>query len=177
MTPAQMRLLHRSFAIIEPMTHEIGQSFYERLFELAPDARPLFSSDSKLQRRKLMSMFEELLKLQLRSALTVPITGSASTEVAMQEVVSLAHRHVDYGAQPEHFAAAKDALLWSLSKHLGPEFDDETAKAWSEAYDTVSGSMSRVMKSEATYPLLPDDHGRPAPESEAEALDALFRQY
>ena len=176
MTPAQMRLLHRSFVAIEPMTHEIGLSFYERLFQLLPEVRPLFGSDSKFQQRKLMSMFDELLKLQLRSALTVPITGGAHTEVAMQEVVALAHRHVDYGARPEHFGPAKEALLWSLGRHLGAEFDDDTAAAWREAFDTVAGSMSRVMKSEATFPLLPDDHGRTAPESGAETLEVLFRE-
>jgi nitric oxide dioxygenase len=176
MTPAQMRLLHRSFAVIEPRTHEIGLSFYDRLFELVPEMRPLFGSDPKLRQRKLMSMFDELLKLQLRSTLTMPITGGAHPEVAMQEVVALAHRHVDYGARPEHFAAMRDALLFTLRNHLGAEFDEETATAWEAAFDMVAGSMTRVMKAEATSPILPDGHGRSAPDSGAETLEMLFRE-
>lgn len=175
MTPAQMRLLESSLSVITPRARSIGLSFYERLFELAPDLRPLFKRDLDNQQQKLMATFEEFIKMSYRSLLTVPVTAASGSEVSIPGVIDLAQRHARYGARPEHFAIAKEAIFWSLEKHAGGLLDKETLSAWSRAYDMISEAMIRVMRSEATPPALPDERGRSAAPSEARSLEMLFR--
>lgn len=177
MTPAQIRLLQRSFAAIEPVKREVGLSFYERLFELAPESRSLFKSDIDRQQDKFLSIIEQFLALKLRSLLTLPVNGAGSTgEVTMPGMFDLAKRHTGYGVELEYFEAGKQALLWSIERHLGEQCDEETLEAWGEAYDIIAGSMVRVMNEEATPPTLPYEHDRTAPETQEETLDLLFRQ-
>jgi len=181
MTPRQIRLVQRSFALIEPRADKIGISFYEKLFELAPEVRPLFKNDIDLQQRKLMNFFAEYVKLQLRSLLTLPITAASDPEVSIPGVVGLAKRHVSYGARPEHFVATKQALFWSFEQNLGDHLDEETRMAWSAAFDMIAASMIRVMRAEAKEPVLPearseDEAWEQAPQPDADSMDAFFQR-
>lgn len=45
MTPQQVQLIRNSFALVEQREHDFVDRFYERLFEIAPDARSLFPAD------------------------------------------------------------------------------------------------------------------------------------
>jgi len=179
MLPRQIRLVQRSFAFIEPRSDEIGRSFYHKLFELAPEVRPMFKNDINLQQRKLMSFFSEYVKLQMRSMLTLPVTASHDPEVSIPGIIGLAQRHAAYGAKPEHFVVVKEALFWSFEQHLGDALDAETKMAWSAAYDMIAESMIRVMRAEAEEPSLPEDRAHeaahPAEESERSYMDVFFQ--
>jgi hypothetical protein len=56
MTPEQVELIRKSFDALWPMRRRLADAFYNRFFELAPDARPLFPDDLERQQRKLMDM-------------------------------------------------------------------------------------------------------------------------
>jgi nitric oxide dioxygenase len=176
MTPRQIRLLQRSFARIQPIADRIGLTFYGRLFERAPEVRTMFKNDIKLQQRKLMNFFGEFVKLHLRSLLTLPVTAASNPEVSIPGIAALAHRHVEYGVMPDHFVAAKEALFWSFSQHLQDEFDAETMRAWSAAFDMIAESMIRVMVNKATAPKLPENGGNPEAGTDYESIeDILFK--
>lgn len=175
MTPAQIRLLQQSFQVMEPVNAEIGSCFYDKLFELAPETRALFMSDVEMQWRKLMDIFEKLQSLELPSMLILPVTSSGSREVSIPGVADLAESYAERGARPEHFAAAKTALFWSLERHLGSCFDSETSDAWGQAFDIIAESMVSVMMSEATGPTLPNNRGRSMQDGGAGSIDTLFR--
>ncbi len=51
-----VRLVQTSWAQVVPVTPLAATHFYERLFEIAPELRPLFSGDVVEQGRKLMTM-------------------------------------------------------------------------------------------------------------------------
>jgi nitric oxide dioxygenase len=55
MTPAQVKLIQDSFAKVAPISEQAAALFYGRLFEIAPEARPLFKGDMDEQGRKLMA--------------------------------------------------------------------------------------------------------------------------
>ena len=55
MTPHQIDLVQSSFAKVTPIADTAAVIFYERLFEIAPEVRPLFHGDMTEQRRKLMT--------------------------------------------------------------------------------------------------------------------------
>ena len=160
MTPAQIRLLQKSFIAIKPIKAQIGLDFYGKLFELAPETRAFFISNLERQWRNLMSVFEKLVSDELPSMLTVPVTDSGSKEVSLPGITELAHHYATRGAGPEHLPAAKTALLWALEQHLGEAYDEETADAWAIAFDLIAASMISVMRSEANEPVMPHDRGQ-----------------
>ena len=55
MTPHQVDLVQSSFAKVAPIADAAAAMFYGRLFEIAPEVKPLFHGDMAEQRRKLMT--------------------------------------------------------------------------------------------------------------------------
>ena len=51
MTPNEISVIQASFAKIAQMDAEAGQIFYDRLFVIAPELRPMFKHDTKAQAR------------------------------------------------------------------------------------------------------------------------------
>jgi hemoglobin-like flavoprotein len=56
MTPDQVKAIQDSFAKVVPVSEQAAAVFYGRLFEIAPEVRPLFRGDIEEQGRKLMAM-------------------------------------------------------------------------------------------------------------------------
>jgi hypothetical protein len=55
MTPEQVTLVQQTFALVVPVADEAAETFYRRLFDVAPAVKPLFHGDMTEQRRKLMA--------------------------------------------------------------------------------------------------------------------------
>jgi nitric oxide dioxygenase len=55
MTPQQVKLIQESFAKVAPIADTAAGLFYGRLFEIAPEVRPMFKGDIGEQGRKLMA--------------------------------------------------------------------------------------------------------------------------
>jgi hemoglobin-like flavoprotein len=53
MTPAQIGLIQQSFSKVAPISKQAAALFYGRLFEIAPEVKPLFRGDMDEQGRKL----------------------------------------------------------------------------------------------------------------------------
>ncbi len=129
MTPQQVTLVQDSFAKVVPIADQAAVIFYDRLFEIAPQVRPLFKGDMTEQRRKLMAM------------LGTVVAGLSKLDTILPAASALAKRHVAYGAQPAHYPVVGAALLWTLEKGLGDAWTPQVASAWGEAYGTLSGYM------------------------------------
>lgn len=59
-----------------------------------------------------------------------------------QKITDLAKRHEGYGVQPIHYEMVGEALLWTLEKGLGDDWNEETATAWLTCYELVSKKMT-----------------------------------
>jgi nitric oxide dioxygenase len=129
MTPEQIALVQQSFAKVAPIADEAAALFYGRLFEIAPQVKPLFHTDMTEQGRKLMA------------TLTVVINGLDRLETILPAASALAKRHVGYGVAAEHYPVVGAALLWTLEQALGPAWTPELAAAWGAAYGTLSNFM------------------------------------
>jgi nitric oxide dioxygenase len=129
MTPAQVKLVQDSFAKVAPISEQAAALFYGRLFEIAPEVRPLFKGDMTEQGRKLMA------------TLAVVVNGLANLDSILPAASALAKRHVGYGVVPGHYAPVGEALLWTLERGLGPVWTQELAAAWVAAYSTLSQFM------------------------------------
>src|SRR6202030_1870124 len=129
MTPQQIKLVQDSFAKVAPISEQAAGLFYGRLFEIAPEAKPLFGGDMKEQGRKLMA------------TLAVVVNGLSNLDAILPAASALAKRHVAYGVKPGHYAPVGEALLWTLERGLGAQWTPELAAAWSAAYATLSNYM------------------------------------
>ena len=138
MTTKQISLVTKSWEIISKINMEsVGGLFYNRLFEMAPDVKPMFSRTTlPEQSKKLLTMLSYII-----SKLT-------KLEDILDEVAKLARRHTQYGVKEEHYTAVGTVLLWTLEKGMGEYWTDELAIAWTKVYTTLSSAMIAVQKEE-----------------------------
>ena len=125
----QVNLIRDSFVQILLDSDAAARLFYNRLFELAPDTRPLFQNDMAEQGRHLIS------------ALAKIVTGLSSLDVMLPGLCKLAERHVDYGVEDRHYADAGNALLHMVTAHGGLAIDSVTVQAWKTAYALLTDVM------------------------------------
>lgn len=129
MTPDQIALLRASFTKVRPISEEAAGLFYNRLFEIAPEVRPLFKSDMAEQGRKLMA------------TLAVVVNGLDDLPALLPAVERLGRSHAGLGVTAEHFVPVGEALIWTLQQGLGEDFTPEVRDAWTEAYGTLAAAM------------------------------------
>ncbi|MEM7129684.1 MAG: adenylate/guanylate cyclase domain-containing protein [Chloroflexota bacterium] len=129
MPQEQISLVQTTFAQVLPIAEETAQLFYNRLFELDPDLRPLFKEDMRDQQRKLMA------------TLHVVISGLANPEKIIPAARDLGRKHVAYGVRDEHYDLVGAALLWTLGQEIGEDFTPDVQDAWEEMYSRVSSAM------------------------------------
>jgi hemoglobin-like flavoprotein len=118
-----------SFKSVAPIASKAADLFYDRLFETAPDVRPLFPADLSGQKVKLIGM------------LATAINSLHQLDAILPAVRDLGRRHRAYGVMAEHYAPVGAALLWTLEQGLGPAFTSEVKLAWGEAYSALAGAM------------------------------------
>lgn len=129
LTPHQIELVQESFAKVVPISDTAAALFYGRLFEIAPEVKPLFKGDMSLQGAKLMA------------TLGLVVAGLNDLSKIVPAAQSLARKHVGYGVKDEHYAPVGAALIWTLEQGLGPDFTPETKAAWIEAFAILSSVM------------------------------------
>ena len=118
-----------SFEKVKPIAADAAALFYGRLFEIAPEVKPLFKGDIKEQGKKLMT------------TLAAVVNGLDNLPSILPAASALAKKHVSYGVKPGHYAPVGAALLWTLERGLGATWTPQLAAAWTGAYTTLSGFM------------------------------------
>jgi hemoglobin-like flavoprotein len=129
MNPEQVAMIQASFAKVVPIADQAAVIFYDRLFDIAPQVKPMFKGDMAEQRRKLMAM------------LATVVNGLGNLPSVLPAASMLAKRHTGYGVERDHYPVVGAALLWTLERGLRAEWTPELAAAWSGAYATLSDFM------------------------------------
>ena len=129
MTPDQIALVRQSFAKVLPIRDAAAALFYDRLFALDPNTRPMFRGDLKSQGAKLMAAIGSVVR------------SLDHLDTMLPTIRDLARRHVGYGVRNEHYATVGSALLWTLEQGLGADFTPEVRDAWATAYGMLSAAM------------------------------------
>jgi hemoglobin-like flavoprotein len=133
----QIDLVKSSWQSVVPIAGAAADIFYERLFELDASLRPMFPSDLRDQKQKLMT------------TLGLVISTLDQLDRIMPTLQALARRHARYEVKPEHYALAGRALLATLEIGLGDAWNDDMKSAWSTAY----GALSQVMIESSAAPF------------------------
>jgi len=134
MTPDELSLIRRTFAQVKRNKTNFGKLFYDRLFAIAPDTRPLFKGNMEAQVHKLMDSI-------------VVIIGAADSGPTLASILeNLAVRHVTYGVRDKHYDKVGEALLWTLHKELGDDFTPIVRTAWASLDVSVATAMKRAAR-------------------------------
>ena len=153
MTPEQVSLVQESFKKVQPIAPQAADLFYGRLFEIAPQVRPMFPADLKEQKRKLMAM------------LGTAVTNLHQVDKIVPAVQDLGRRHAGYGVTSEHYKPVGEALIWTLQQGLGDGFTPAVKGAWVEAYTTLAGVMTAAAKPPKEPPRACSAGRQPDPKS------------
>ena len=132
MTTDQVRLVRESWEKVRPMAPAAAGMFYGRLFEIAPQVRPLFKRDIAQQRTMLMAMIGMI------------VARLDDLDTLVPAVERLGARHAAYGVRAEHYAPVGEALLWTLDHGLGHAFTPAIGEAWAAAYGLLADTMQRA---------------------------------
>ncbi|WP_370978269.1 globin family protein [Agaribacterium sp. ZY112] len=134
MSPEQIALVQSNFSSVEPIADQAAQIFYTRLFEIAPEVKPMFKADIAEQGKKLMSI------------LGVAVKGLNDIDSLLPALQNLGRGHASYGVKEEHFQPVAEALLWTLEQGLGDAWSEEAKDAWTAAYISLTIPMLEAMK-------------------------------
>ena len=126
-----IRLVRASGALLPVGDPAPVHAFYTRLFELAPEVRPLFSTDLDLQVRKLADMLAWI------------IANLDAPETLLATLQQLGARHAGYGVAIDHYAPVGSALIWMFTTTLAEQFTPEMEEAWIETYAAITSDMER----------------------------------
>ncbi|MEO8150999.1 MAG: globin family protein [Bacteroidia bacterium] len=133
MTTGEIKIIKETWAMVVPSAGEVGPLFYNRLFEIAPETKHMFTrTNIPEQSKKLLAM------------LSYVISKLDNLENLLEEIAALAKRHVQYGVKEEHYTKVGEALLWTLEKGLGAVWTAEVKDAWVTCYSTLSGAMIQL---------------------------------
>ncbi|MEM1136739.1 MAG: globin domain-containing protein [Bacteroidota bacterium] len=120
--------VQRSWQLIMNHMNEIGEKFYDNLFEEEPVLETLFRNDKKEQAGKLMQLIGlAVTKLHLKAP-DAPIDR-------------VGKRHVAYGVKPEYFPKFGEVLIKTFADSLKDEWSPELESAWQKAYANLSAMM------------------------------------
>jgi len=134
MNPHQVHLIRKSFAELGRHEHLAALVFYKRLFEIAPELRPMFKGDIEAQSKKLLDMLGVLIRM---------VERPLGLEL---ELKAMGARHADYGVKDGHYAIVGAALLDMLQTTLDKDFTPETRAAWTALYGAVEMFMKAGAK-------------------------------
>jgi len=129
LTDSQKKLVQQSFVKVAVIADKAAELFYGRLFEVAPNVKPLFANTNmKEQGSKLMQM------------IGTAVGGLDRLEDIVPHVQALGKRHVAYGVKKEDYTPVGEALLWTLEQGLGADFTPDVKAAWAEVYGVLANT-------------------------------------
>jgi hemoglobin-like flavoprotein len=125
----QKALVQESFKVVEKISDVAADMFYQRLFDIEPELRSLFSEDLREQKKKLMGALKVLVNTLDKPDKLIPI------------LEDMGRKHKTYGVVEDHFVPVADALVWTLEEGLGTDFTEEVRHAWTALYSAVASIM------------------------------------
>jgi hemoglobin-like flavoprotein len=129
MNPADIQLVRNGFAAVSSDRQAFAAAIFERLFANDPGLRALFATDMEAHGAKLLAALGQVVKSLDR------------LEPILDHLRTLAHRHVAYGVEREHYDLLGDALLGALAERLDDGFEGKARAAWAAAYSLLAKAM------------------------------------
>jgi hemoglobin-like flavoprotein len=132
LTAEEIGHVRSSFDMVFANASDMTTTFYNRVFELAPECRPMFRDDM------------DVLKRDFIATLAVLVGSLDQMTGLMSSTDILGRNHARYGVKPEHYPVVGEALLWTLARGLGPQWTDEVEQAWRKVYGIIAQRMIAI---------------------------------
>jgi hemoglobin-like flavoprotein len=124
MTPEAIDRLKASYASVTATPRQLAARFYQELFAVAPRLRPLFPGDLT----NLQGHFEAAVALVVRNLDEMEVLRPALRDLGAQ--------HVHWGARPEDYETARDALVAAIGA-LSPTWNETLEGDWRRAVTAI----------------------------------------
>lgn len=124
MTPDAIKELKASYAEVTATQRQLASRFYQELFSVAPNLRHLFPKDLT----ELQGHFE--------AALALVIWNLDEMDTLRGPLRDLGAQHVHWGARPEDYVIARDALVTAIGA-LSPAWNAELEQHWRAAVTAI----------------------------------------
>ncbi len=149
-----VKLLEATFAVVKPKAMDLTALFYKTLFERYPSVKPLFEGvEIKDQQTKLVQ------------ALALVVANLSKPDVLIPTLQALGVRHIKYGAEPAHYPAVAEVMLFALAETAGKAWTKEAHQAWSDALNTIATVMIEAAAAEqAKAASTPEPTSQPDPQ-------------
>lgn len=121
--------LRASYDVVRGHELRLAETFYAKLFALAPHLRPMFPADLRAQAEKLTA------------ALDVVVRNFEDPAANAAVLAGLGRRHAGYGVQPEHYTLVVDLLVESMRELGGAALDEARVQEWHRALQLISQQM------------------------------------
>jgi hemoglobin-like flavoprotein len=124
MTPEAIDQIRTSYEAVAAQPRQLASRFYHELFAIAPNLRRLFPGDLTT----LQGHFEAALALVVRNLDEVVVLRESLRELGAQ--------HVHWGARPEDYVSAREALIAAI-RGLAPTWGVELEGHWRTAITAI----------------------------------------
>lgn len=124
MTPEAIQQIRTSYTEVAARPRQLASRFYEELFAIAPNLRPLFPSDLT----SLQGHFEAALALVIRNLDEVRALRDSLRQLGAQ--------HVRWGTRPEDYVSAREALIAAVRANAA-EWNDALEQNWRAAITSI----------------------------------------
>jgi hemoglobin-like flavoprotein len=128
LSEAEMEFIRKTWGTVGNSI-EMAIDFYNRLFYLYPELRPLFKEDIRLQARKFTAHMFYLVK---------NVDNWASIQNDIQD---LGRRHHSYEVKSQHYDFVREALFFAMKEHLREGWNTAVEVAWVKFYAMVASRM------------------------------------
>lgn len=127
MTPEQIQLVSEVVELVAQHP-EFAETFYGRLFDVAPQTQSMFG-DMEAQQRKLVDELAAMVEL---------LGNLGGLE---QRAAELGDRHRGYGVKAAHYRVARTVMVDALGAVLGEQFTPARQDAWNRATMLITELM------------------------------------
>ena len=124
MTPEAITRVKSSYTAVASQPRRLASRFYLELFAAAPNLRPLFPTELT----SLQGHFEAAVALVVRNL--------DDMKVLEQPLRELGAQHVHWGARPEDYVTAREALIAAI-RSLSAEWDSALEAHWRSAITAI----------------------------------------
>ncbi len=109
----------------------LAERIYERLFEIAPQVRSMFSPNMDMQTNKLLAM------------LTTLVNFAGDPSKFNEHLERLRYSHADYGVEAAHYDVLKEVMFHVITEAMGDALTEADVAVWTKFYDTIANHMKQ----------------------------------
>jgi hemoglobin-like flavoprotein len=128
-TPDQLDLVRNTAQRLEAEPRRFADTFYNRLFEVAPDVRELFPEDLTAQKAKLVD------------EVTFLAGAAGDLPAFVARASDLGARHHGYGVHVADYDAVEQALIAAVCEVLHVDTGSAEVEAWTRLYRLIAETM------------------------------------